>query len=117
LSSDTPQPLGTAAAGSSASASRSDHVHPIQLATTTTAGSISVGTGLTVAGGALSANVVSVQGRTGTVTITTTELSAVTSIVAGIASSNAVTNIVYMTSAAYTALGTKNASTLYIISG
>jgi hypothetical protein len=28
-----------------------------------------------------------------------------------------VTNIVYMTSAAYTALGTKSSTTLYIISG
>jgi hypothetical protein len=40
-----------------------------------------------------------------------------TSSTSGITGANAVTNIVYMTSAAYTALGTKSATTLYIISG
>jgi hypothetical protein len=35
----------------------------------------------------------------------------------GITGANAITNIVYMTSSAYTALGTKSSTTLYIISG
>jgi len=89
----------------------------IPAATNSSIGGVIVGTGLAVSSGTISANVVSVQGRTGTVTITTTELSAVTSIVSGITGANAVTNVVYLTAAAYAALGTKSSTTLYVVSG
>jgi hypothetical protein len=35
----------------------------------------------------------------------------------GITGANAITNIVYLTSAAYTALSSKSATTLYVVSG
>jgi hypothetical protein len=78
---------------------------------------VTVGTGLGVASGTISANVVSVQGRTGTVVVTSTDLTAVTSIVAGISGGTAVTNIVALSAAAYSAISTKNTATLYIVSG
>ena len=69
----------------------------LPLATTSTAGAVIVGSGLSVSSGTVSANL--------------------TSSTSGITGANAVTNIVYMTSSAYTALGTKSSTTLYIISG
>ena len=66
-------------------------------ATSSTLGTVIVGSGLSVSSGTISANL--------------------TSSTTGITGANAVTNIVYLTSAAYTALSSKSASTLYIISG
>jgi len=66
-------------------------------ATASTLGGVIVGGGLSVSSGTISADL-----RSST---------------SGITGANAITNIVYMTSAAYTALGTKSSTTLYIISG
>lgn len=66
-------------------------------ATGSTLGTVIVGSGLSVSSGTISANL--------------------TSSTTGITGANAVTNIVYLTSAAYAALGTKNSTTLYIVSG
>jgi hypothetical protein len=63
------------------------------------------------------ANVISVQGRTGTVTVTAADLTAVTSVTTGATSATAVVNMVALSAAAYSALGTKVANTLYIVSG
>ena len=69
----------------------------LPLATTSTAGAVIVGSGLSVSSGTVSANL--------------------TSSTSGITGANAVTNIVYLTSAAYTALSSKSATTLYVVSG
>jgi len=66
-------------------------------ATASVIGGVIVGGGLSVSSGTVSADL-----RSNT---------------SGITGANAITNIVYMTSAAYTALATKSATTLYIISG
>jgi len=90
----------------------------LPAATTSTAGAVIVGTGLSVSSGTVSAAVTSVAGRTGAVTLTSSDVSGVIpSSTSGITGANAITNIVYLTSAAYTALGTKSSTTLYIISG
>jgi len=69
----------------------------LPLATTSAAGAVIVGSGLSVSSGTVSAT-----------------LSSSTS---GITGANAITNIVYLTSAAYTALSSKSATTLYVVSG
>jgi len=177
LSDATPQPLGTASAGTSTNASRSDHVHLLPTisytaltnvppsftpashtqsastisdltavanvisvngmtgavtiatggtggnsytlpnATTTSLGGVVVGSGLSVSSGTLSANVTSVQGRTGAVTVTANDLTAVTTIVTGITSATAVTNIMALSSTAYAAITSKHTATLYIVTG
>jgi len=90
----------------------------LPAATTSTAGAVIVGTGLSVSSGTVSAAVTSVAGRTGAVTLTSSDVSGVIpSSTSGITGANAITNIVYMTSAAYTALGSKSSTTLYVISG
>ena len=66
-------------------------------ATNSTIGGVIVGSGLSVTSGIVSANL--------------------TSSTSGITGSNAITNIVYLTSAAYTALSSKSANTLYVVSG
>jgi hypothetical protein len=112
-------------------------------ATTTSSGGIVVGSGLSVSSGTLSANVtsvagrtgavtivaadvsgltavanvISVQGRTGAVTVTASDLTAVTTIVTGITSATAVTNLMALSAAAYSAITSKHTATLYIISG
>jgi len=69
----------------------------LPAATTSVIGGVIVGGGLSVSSGTVSADL-----RSNT---------------SGITGANAITNIVYLTSAAYTALGTKSSTTLYIISG
>lgn len=92
--------------------------YTLPAATVTTLGGVIVGSGLAVSSGTVSANVTSVAGRTGAVTLTSEDVSGVVpSSTSGITGANAITNIVYMTSSAYTALGTKSSTTLYIISG
>jgi len=60
----------------------------------------------------------SVAGRTGTVTLTAADVSGVASSSAtGITGATAITNIVSLTQSSYDALGSKSATTLYIISG
>jgi hypothetical protein len=63
------------------------------------------------------ANVISVQGRTGAVTVTANDLTAVTTIVTGITSATAVTNIMALSSTAYAAITSKHTATLYIVTG
>ena len=75
-----------------------------------------VGTGLSVSSGTISANVVSVQGRTGTVSLAAADLTAVTSITTGTAAT-AVLNVIALSSAAYSAISVKSTTTLYIVSG
>jgi len=66
----------------------------------------------------VSAAVTSVAGRTGAVTLTSADVSGVIpSTTTGITGAAAITNIVSLTAAQYAALGTKNSSTLYIVSG
>jgi hypothetical protein len=117
LSDVTPAALGTASAGTSSLASRSDHVHQLPVATTSSLGAVTVGSGLSVSSGSVSANVLSVQGRTGSVVITTAELSAVTSIVTGVTGTSAVTNIVSLSAAQYAALTSYGTATLYVVTG
>jgi len=60
----------------------------------------------------------SVAGRTGTVTLTSADVSGVVpSTTTGITGATAITNIVSLTQSSYDALGSKSATTLYIISG
>jgi len=67
---------------------------------------------------ASTAIVSSVAGRTGTVTLTAADVSGVASSSAtGITGATAITNIVSLTQSSYDALGSKSATTLYIISG
>jgi len=86
-------------------------------ATTTALGGVVVGSGLSVASGTISANVTSVQGRTGAVTVTASDLTAVTTIVTGITSATAVTNLMALSSTAYAAITSKHTATLYIVTG
>jgi hypothetical protein len=76
-----------------------------------------VGSGLSVSSGTLSANVTSVQGRTGAVTVAATDLTAVTTVTTGITGATAVTNLMALSASAYSAITTKHTATLYIISG
>jgi hypothetical protein len=81
VSSATPQPLGTAAAGSSADASRADHVHAMPTAAQVGAAATSHTHTTTdvvsfTAAAAASAPVQSVQGRTGTVVLTRADITA-----------------------------------------
>ena len=72
----------------------------------------------TTARAAAAAPVQSVAGRTGAVTLAAGDVSSVVaSLTAGIAGASAVTNCVSMSQAAYDALATKNATTLYLIVG
>lgn len=72
----------------------------------------------TTARAAAAAPVQSVAGRTGAVTLAAGDVSSVVaSLTAGIAGASAVTNCVYMSQAAYDALATKSATTLYLIVG
>jgi len=67
---------------------------------------------------ASTAIVSSVAGRTGTITLTAADVSGVASSSAtGITGATAITNIVSLTQSSYDALGSKSATTLYIISG
>jgi hypothetical protein len=85
-------------------------------ATTSSLGGVVVGTGLSISSGTISANVVSVQGRTGSVTVSATDLTAVTSITTG-TTATAVLNVIALSSAAYSAISVKSTTTLYIVSG
>ena len=85
VSSATPQPLGTAAAGSSADASRADHVHAMPTAAQVGAAAASHTHTTTdvvsfTAAAASAAPVQSVQGRTGTVVLTRADITAAASI-------------------------------------
>jgi hypothetical protein len=86
-------------------------------ATTTSVGGVSVGSGLSVSSGTLSANVTSVQGRTGAVTVSAADLTAVTTVTTGVTAATAVTNLMALSASAYSAITTKHTATLYIISG
>jgi len=69
-------------------------------------------------GGGNSALVSSVAGRTGAVTLSSADVSGVVpSTTSGITGASAITNIVSLTQSSYDALGSKSATTLYIISG
>ena len=65
-----------------------------------------------------SGGVSSVAGRTGAVTLTSADVSGVAaSSATGITGATAITNIVSLTQSSYDALGSKIATTLYIING
>ena len=67
---------------------------------------------------AATAIVSSVAGRTGAVALTSADVSGVVpSTTTGITGATAITNIVSLTQSSYDALGSKSATTLYIISG
>ena len=67
---------------------------------------------------AATAIVSSVAGRTGAVTLTSADVSGVAaSSATGITGATAITNIVSLTQSSYDALGSKSATTLYIING
>jgi len=92
--------------------------YTLPAATTSSLGGVIVGTGLSVSSGTVSAAVASVAGRTGAVALTSADVSGVIpSTTTGITGAAAITNIVSLTAAQYAALGTKNSSTLYIVSG
>ena len=91
----------------------------LPAATTSTLGAVSVGTGLSVTAGAVSANVQSVAGKTGAVTLALTDISGADNIVfskiSGITGATAIANIVTLSQAQYDALLTPDATTLYVI--
>jgi hypothetical protein len=93
----------------------------LPLATTSTLGAVSVGTGLSVTAGAVSANVQSVAGKTGAVTLALTDVSGADNIVfskiSGITGATAIANIVTLSQAQYDALLTPDSATLYVIRG
>jgi hypothetical protein len=93
----------------------------LPAATTSTLGAVSVGTGLSVTAGAVSANVQSVAGKTGAVTLALTDVSGADNIVfskiSGITGATAIANIVTLSQAQYDALLTPDATTLYVIKG
>lgn len=93
--------------------------YTLPAATTSSLGGLIVGTGLSVvSSGTVSAAVTSVAGRTGAVTLTASDVSGVVpSTITGITGAAAITNIVSLTAAQYTALSSKSATTLYIVSG
>jgi antitoxin (DNA-binding transcriptional repressor) of toxin-antitoxin stability system len=112
--------LATIATSGSASDLSAGTVPAARLpaATTSTAGAVIVGTGLAVSSGTISASVTSVAGRTGAVTLSASDVSGVVpSSTTGITGAAAITNLVSLTAAQYAALGTKNSSTVYIVSG
>lgn len=106
------------AAGNIVSVTLGGGSYTLPAATTSSLGGVIVGTGLSVSSGTVSAAVTSVAGRTGAVTLTSADVSGVIpSTTTGITGAAAITNIVSLTAAQYAALGTKNSSTLYIVSG
>jgi hypothetical protein len=106
------------AAGNIVSVTLGGGSYTLPAATTSSLGGVIVGTGLSVSSGTVSAAVSSVAGRTGAVTLTSADVSGVIpSTTTGITGAAAITNIVSLTAAQYAALGTKNSSTLYIVSG
>jgi hypothetical protein len=76
LSDATPQPLGTAAAGTSALASRADHVHDLPTISYTSLSDVPTA----FAPDTSVANVVSVNGQTGAVNLTSVEVSAASAV-------------------------------------
>jgi len=112
--------LATIATSGSASDLSAGTVPAARLpaATTTTAGAVIVGSGLAVSSGTISASVTSVAGRTGAVTLSASDVSGVVpSTTTGITGAAAITNMVSLTAAQYASLGSKNSSTLYVVSG
>ena len=92
--------------------------YTLPAATTSSLGGLIVGTGLSVSSGTVSAAVTSVAGRPGAVVLTSADVSGVVpSTTTGITGAAAITNIVSLTAAQYTALSSKSATTLYIVSG
>jgi hypothetical protein len=90
----------------------------LPAATVSAAGAVIVGSGLSVASGTVSANVTSVAGRTGAVTLTSADVSGVLqSSPTGITGAAAITNMVSLTAAQYAALSTYSATTLYVVTG
>jgi hypothetical protein len=87
------------------------------VATTSALGAVSAGSGLSVsAGGTLSANVTSVAGRTGAVTITAADIgSLLTSDATGISGASSITNVVVISAPSYAALSPKSSTTLYLV--
>ena len=112
---------GLAAVGTSGSAADLSlgtlPVARLPLATVSAAGAVIIGSGLSVTSGTVSAAVTSVNTKTGAVALVATDVGAIASNTTGITGSAAVGNIVSLTAAQYTALGTKTASTLYIVTG
>ncbi len=82
LSDATPQPLGTAAAGGSGLASRADHVHDMPTISYTSLSNVPTA----FAPDTSVANVVSVNGQTGTVSLTSVEVSAASAVHSHVAS-------------------------------
>jgi len=73
---------------------------------------------VTVTGSGGTAIVSSVAGRTGAVTLTSADVSGVVpSTTTGITGATAITNIISLTQSSYDAIGSKSATTLYIING
>ena len=96
--------------------------YTLPTATGSVLGGIKVGANLTITDGVLAADVSgvvsSVAGRTGAVTLTSADVSGVAaSSATGITGATAITNIVSLTQSSYDALGSKIATTLYIING
>jgi hypothetical protein len=92
--------------------------YTLPAATSSSLGGVVVGSGLAISSGTVSANVTSVAGRTGAVTLTSADVSGVVpSNTTGITGASAITNIVSLTQANYDALSSKSATTLYIING
>jgi hypothetical protein len=96
--------------------------YTLPTATGSVLGGIKVGANLTITDGVLAADVSgvvsSVAGRTGAVTLTSADVSGVAaSSATGITGATAITNIVSLTQSSYDALGSKSATTLYIING
>jgi hypothetical protein len=89
----------------------------LPIATGSAVGGVIVGTGLSITSSVLSAAVSSVNSKTGAVSLSASDVGAPASNTTGITGAAAITNIVSLTAAQYTALGTKSATTLYIISG
>ena len=92
--------------------------YTVPAATSSSLGGVIVGSGLAVSSGTVSANVTSVAGRTGAVTLTSADVSGVIpSTTTGITGASAITNIVSLTQSNYDAISSKSATTLYIING
>jgi len=89
------------------------------VASTAIVSSVAGRTGtITLTAADVSGVVSSVAGRTGTVTLTSADVSGVVpSTTTGITGATAITNIVSLTQSSYDAIGSKSATTLYIISG
>jgi hypothetical protein len=136
LSNLAPQPLGVAASGSSTNASRSDHVHAAPAVADVTGlqaaldakqvtGSYAAVSHTHAASqivdfatqAAKYGPVLTVQNRTGTVTVVAADLTAVTSITTGLAQVTSLTNMVAISATAYSAISSKSTTTLYIVTG